>query len=66
MDKLERLKNNGIYLNIENTNRGSKLIRLRIQNTNKIQGNNKIIVQKTFSPNERSIIKIKKIIKEYS
>ena len=66
MDKLESLKNNGIYLNIENTNRGSKLIRLRIQNTNKIQGNNKIIVQKTFSPNERSIIKIKKIIKEYS
>lgn len=66
MDKLESLKNNGIYLNIENTNRGSKLIRLRIQNSNKIQGNNKIIVQKTFPPNESSIIKIKKIIKEYS
>ena len=66
MDKLESLKNNGIYLNIENTKRGSKLIRLRIQNSNKIQGNNKIIVQKTFPPNESSIIKIKKIIKEYS
>ena len=66
IDKIESLKNNGIYLNIENTKRGSKVVRLRIQNSNKIHGNNKIIFQKTFPPNESSIVEIKKIIKENS
>ena len=57
LDKLKKIRKPGIYLYIENTQRGSKTLRLK---TNKDFGN----LNKSYPPNEESIKIIKKIINE--
>ena len=57
-EKVEKLKSPGIYLTIEDTQRkGSKILRLK---TSEEYGN----LNNSFSPNEDSIKKIKKLIYE--
>jgi len=56
-EKVIALRDTGIYLSIENTQRGSKIIRLR---TSKEYGN----LDKSYPPNENSIKIIKKLIDE--
>ena len=55
--KIFNLREQGIYLSIEETSRGSKTIRLK---TSENYGN----LNNTFKPNEDSIKEIKKIINE--
>ena len=54
-EKVIALRDTGIYLSIENTQRGSKIIRLK---TSKEYGN----LDKSYPPNENSIKIIKKLI----
>ena len=56
-EKVIALRDTGIYLSIENTQRGSKIIRLK---TSKEYGN----LDKSYPPNENSIKIIKKLIDE--
>ena len=56
-EKVIALRDTGIYLSIENTQRGSKIIRLK---TSKEYGN----LNKSYPPNENSIKIIKKLIDE--
>ena len=58
LDKLKKIRKPGIYLFIENTQRGSKTLRLK---TNNNFGN----LNKSFPPNEKSIKIIKKLINEH-
>ena len=58
LDKLKKIRKPGIYLYIENTQRGSKTLRLK---TNNNFGN----LNKSFPPNEKSIKIIKKLINEH-
>jgi len=55
-EKVIALRDTGIYLSIENTQRGSKIIRLK---TSKEYGN----LDKSYPPNEDSLKIIKKLIK---
>ena len=57
LEKVFNLREQGIYLSIEETSRGSKTIRLK---TSENYGN----LNNTFKPNEDSIKEIKKIINE--
>ena len=57
VQKVFNLREQGIYLSIEETSRGSKIIRLK---TNENYSN----LNKSFPPNEDSLKKIKKIIDE--
>ena len=57
-EKVEKIKSQGIYLTIEDTQRkGSKILRLK---TSKEHGN----LNNSFPPNEDSLKKIKKLINE--
>ena len=58
-EKILALKEEGIYLSIEETKRGSKTIRLKISEIFYKK------LDKSFPPNENSIKEIKKIINEY-
>ena len=58
-EKIEALREEGIYLSIEETQRGSKTIRLKISEIYYKK------LDKSFPPNENSIKEIKKIINEY-
>ena len=58
LHKLKKIRKPGIYLYIENTQRGSKTLRLK---TNNNFGN----LNKSFPPNEKSIKIIKKLINEH-
>ena len=58
-EKIEALREEGIYLCIEKTQRGSKTIRLKISEIYYKK------LDKSFPPNENSIKEIKKIINEY-
>ena len=55
--KIEKLKSPGIYLSIEETQRGSKILRLK---TSQIYGN----LDRSFPPNDISIKMIKKLLDE--
>ena len=55
--KIEKLKSPGIYLSIEETQRGSKILRLK---TSEIYGN----LDRSFPPNDSSIRMIKKLLNE--
>ena len=57
IDKVDSLKEEGIYLTIEETMRGSHTLRLK---TNENYGN----LDKSFPPNNESIISIKQLIRE--
>ena len=57
IDKVDSLKEEGIYLTIEETIRGSHSLRLK---TNEHYGN----LDKSFPPNNESIISIKQLIRE--
>ena len=59
--KIDASKSEGIYVGIETTARGSKTIRLRIDETYKVKGGK---LDKSFPPNDDSIKEIKKIISE--
>jgi len=58
-EKIEALREEGIYLCIEKTQRGSKTIRLKISEIYYKK------LDKSFPPNENSIKEIKEIINEY-
>ena len=57
IDKVDSLKEEGIYLTIEETMRGSHTLRLK---TNENYGN----LDKSFPPNNKSIILIQQLIRE--
>ncbi len=56
-EKIEKLKRTGVYLRIEETQRGSKILRLK---TSEIYGN----LDRSFPPNDSSIRMIKKLLNE--
>ena len=56
-EKIEKLKRTGVYLRIEETQRGSKILRLK---TSQIYGN----LDRSFPPNDISIKMIKKLLDE--
>ena len=56
-EKIEKLKHTGVYLRIEETQRGSKILRLK---TSEIYGN----LDRSFPPNDSSIRMIKKLLNE--
>ena len=57
--KIDALKSEGIYVGIETTARGSKTLRLRIDEAYKVKREK---IDKSFPPNDDSIKLIKKII----
>ena len=59
--KIDALKSEGIYVGIETTARGSKTLRLRIDEAYKVKREK---IDKSFPPNDDSIKEIKKIISE--
>ena len=60
-NKIDALKSQGIYVGIETTQRGSKTIRLRIDEVYNIKRKK---LDRSFKPNEESIKIIKKLINE--
>ena len=60
-NKIDALKSQGIYVGIETTQRGSKTIRLRIDEVYNIKRKK---LDRSFPPNENSIKIIKKLINE--
>tara|TARA_B100000886_G_C20305428_1_gene441515 strand:+ start:108 stop:701 length:594 start_codon:yes stop_codon:yes gene_type:complete len=56
-ERIEKLKSPGIYLSIEETQRGSKILRLK---TSQVCGN----LDRSFPPNDSSIRMIKKLLNE--
>ena len=56
-EKIEKLKRTGVYLRIEETQRGSKILRLK---TSEIYGN----LDRSFPPNDSSIRMIKKLLND--
>ena len=59
--KIDALKSEGIYVGIETTARGSKILRLKTNEAYKVKREK---LDRSFPPNDYSIKEIKKIISE--